>query len=93
MLLKEEAGYTLDDYKNRAFKDDSEENMDIIKQNMLIFNSYACGGVEYLYREFENCSRLEDVVDKLYDFLHMFSAAVGLVEDDTELPEFTPNFE
>jgi len=93
MLLREEPDYTLEDYKNRAFKDDPEDNMDIIKQNMVLFNSYVCGGVEYLYKEFENCSRVEDVVDKLYELLHEFSAAIGLVEDDIALPDFTPDFE
>ncbi len=93
MLLDEEPDYTIDDYKNRAFKDDPEDNMDIIKQNMLLFNSYACGGMEYLYKEFENCSRLEDVVDKLYDLLHEFSVAIGLLEGDIPLPEFKPDFE
>ena len=80
------------DYKNRTFKDDPEENMDIIKSNMDIFNSYACGGIEYLYDTFQNCTRMEDTVDKLYDILHRFSSDVGLIAEDVELPEFEPDF-
>lgn len=41
MLLKEEEGFTLDDYKNRAFRDDPVENPEVYKKNMQIFNSYA----------------------------------------------------
>lgn len=92
MLLKEEPDYTLDDYKNRTFKDDPEEDQDIVKQNMEIFNSYACGGVEYLYEEFQNCTRTDETVDKLYDLLHRFSSNVGLLEDDEELPDFEPDY-
>ena len=92
MLLKDEPDFTLDDYKNRAFKNDPDENMDIIKQNMDIFNSYACGGIELLYEIFQDCSRTEETVDKLYEFLHRFSSDVGLVDAEDELPDFEPDF-
>lgn len=92
MLLKEESDFTLDDYKNRAFRDDPEENQDIVKQNMDIFNSYACGGLEYLYEKFQNCSRVEETVDTLYEFLHRFSIDVGLLDGEDELPDFEPDF-
>lgn len=91
MLLKEEDGFTLDDYKNRAFRDDPEENADTYKANMELFNSYACGGVEYLYEMFQNETSIDKVVDKLYKFLHEFSIDVGILENE-ELPEFTPDF-
>ena len=92
MLLKDEPDFTLDDYKNRTFKEDPEDNMDIIKQNMEIFNSYACGGIEFLYEQFKECSRLDECVDTLYELLHRFSSNVGLLEDDEELPDFEPDF-
>ena len=92
MLLKEEPDFTLDDYKNRAFRNDPEENQDIIKQNMEIFNGYACGGIEYLYEVFQNCDKTDETVDKLYGFLHQFSSDVGLGEAADELPDFTPDF-
>lgn len=87
MLLKEEDGFTLDDYKNRAFRDDPEENPEVYKRNMQIFNSYACGGVEYLYEMFRNTTSVEEVVDELYQFVHDFSVDVGLGNEE-ELPEF-----
>ena len=92
MLLKEEPEFTLDDYKNRAFRDDPEENAEVIKDNMRIFNSFACGGVEYLYDIFKDCTRTEDIVDTLYEFVHRFSSDVGLIEGEDELPEFEPDY-
>ncbi len=46
--------------------------MDVLKQNMEIFNSYACGGIEYLYDKFQDCNRIEDTVDTLYEMLQNF---------------------
>lgn len=92
MLLKEEQDFSIDDYKNRAFRDDPEENRDILKNNMKIFNSYACGGIEYLYELFEGTTRIEDAVDILYDLLHRFSVEVGLLEGEEDLPDFEPEF-
>ena len=91
MLLKEEEGFTLDDYKNRAFRDDPVENPEVYKKNMQIFNSYACGGVEYLYEVFRDKNNVESVVDTLYQFLHEFGVDVGIVEEE-ELPEFDLKF-
>lgn len=91
MLLKEEDGYSLDDYMNRAFRDDPEENPEVYKENMRIFNSYACGGIEFLYEKFADIRDVDTVVDVLYQYLHDFSIDVGLLEDE-ELPEFTPEY-
>ncbi len=91
MLLKEEEGYTIDDYKNRAFRDDPVENSEVYKNNMRIFNSYACGGMEYLYEMFKETRSVGDVVDQLYRFLHEFSVDVGLSQEE-ELPEFELDF-
>lgn len=93
MLLKEEENYTLEDYKNRTFRDDPEENMDVLKRNMEIFNSFACGGIEYLYDKFRDCDRVEDTVDTLYELLHKFSVDVGLIEGEDDLPDFEPDFQ
>ena len=92
MMLKEEEKFTLDDYKDRAFREDPEENLENMKQNMRVFNSYVCGGIEYLYELFENCNRNEDTVDVLYEFLHRFSIDVGLIDEEAELPDFEPDF-
>ena len=58
---------------------------------MQIFNSYACGGVEYLYEMFRDKNSVESVVDTLYQFLHEFSVDVG-IEEEEELPEFDLKF-
>ena len=92
MLLKEEEGYSIDDYKNRTFRDDPEDNAETLKQNMEIFNSYACGGLEYLYEKFENCTKIEDTVEVMYDLVHQISVSFSLCEEEDELPEFTPEF-
>lgn len=92
MLLKEEPNFTIEDYQNRAFRDDPEENADIVANNMKIFNSYACGGVEYLYDQFKNIDRLDDRVDKLHELISEFGEEVGLIDaGDGELPDFDPN--
>ena len=93
MLLKDEPNYTIDDYKNRAFRDDSEENADLIRENMQIFNSYACGGVEYLYRLFQDCDSPEKTVDALYEYIHKFCIDTGVLEGGDELPDFNPIFD
>lgn len=92
MLLKEEPGFTIDDYKNRAFRDDPEEHMETLRENMLIFNSCACGGLEFIYNKFVDCNRTEDVVDKLYEFVHGFGLSLGLIDGEDELPDFNPNY-
>lgn len=91
MLLKEEQGFSLDDYKNRAFRDDPEDDKETYNNNMKLFNSYACGGVEFLYEIFKNETEIDKVVDKLRAFLYKLSCDVGLLVDE-ELPEFKPDF-
>lgn len=92
MLLKEEDNFSIDDYKNRTFKDDAEENFEILRENMKIFNSYACGGIEHMYEKFANCNTERKVVDTLYDCIHTFGEEIGLIQEDKELPDFEPDF-
>ena len=91
MLLKKEEGFALDDYSDRAFKDDIETHADVYKENMRIFNDYVCGGVEYLYELLENESSTDEIVDKVYGFLHELSVDVG-IGDEEELDDFSPKF-
>lgn len=93
MLLKEEPDFTIDDYKNRTFRDDPEEHAELLRNNMTIFNSYACGGLEFLFKKFSDCNEIEQTVDVLYKFVHEMSVDFGTIEDDTELPDFDPDFE
>lgn len=92
MLSKDEASFSIEDYMNRAFRDDTDgENSDKLKANMRIFNSYVCGGLDYLDERFGSLDRLDEIVDALYDFVHEFATDVDLIIDD-ELPDFEPTF-
>ena len=89
MLVEENPDYTIEDYMNRAFRDDAEEgNRDKLKANMALFNSYACGGLEVLYNKFQNLSKTDDIVDALYDYIHTFGIDVGLLDEEESLPDF-----
>ena len=82
MLLKEEPDFTIEEYQNRTFRDDPEDAMgkEILKSNMELFNLYAAGGIEYIYDKFKNSVRIDDTINILYDFVHEFSADIGLIE-------------
>ena len=92
MLLDENPEFNIDDYKNRTFRDDPEDYPETVRENMTIFNNYVCKGLDYLYVKFINCNRLDATVDTLYEFVHEVAVATGLIEDEEELPEFTPKF-
>lgn len=91
MLVNEQEGFTVDDYMNHAFRDDveSEKEREMIKENMKVFNSYACGGLEYLYRIFENQDSEEKVAETLYEFVHSVIIDCGFAAEE-ELPDFNP---
>lgn len=92
MLSEETQGYTIEDYMNRAFRDDAEDsNKDKLKSNMVLFNSYACGGLEYLYNKFQNTNKTDDVIDILYEYIHSFGIDVGLLDEEESLPDFDVN--
>lgn len=93
MLVEDDPTFTIDDYMNRAFRDDADDgNIDNLKQNMALFNSYVCGGLDFLNEKFGALDRTEDIVDALYEMVHNFAVDVEILEDDT-LPDFEPNFE
>lgn len=92
MLLDNKDDFTLDDYMNRTFRDDSEEDRSKLKANMAILNSYACGGIEYLYNKFQNSDGLGDTVDIMYEWIKEFCIEQELLEDD-ELDDFSPEIE
>lgn len=91
MLVQDEPGYENEDYIKRTFRIGADETtFEQLKENMLIFNDYACGGLEILYEKFKDT--IEDsVIDTTYDFMCDFMKEVNLIEDDS-LPDFTPNF-
>lgn len=92
MLSKDEEGLTIDDYMNRAFRDNPEDKNNDLKNCMLKFNSYVCGGLEFLYNKFKDTDKPAEVVDILYDYIHRFIIDVGFADDD-DLPDFVPTFD
>lgn len=93
ILVNDNPDYTIEDYMNRAFRYDADEgNTENLKENMAVFNSYVCGGLEYLQERFDGLDKTADVVDTLYELVHEFAVGVKLIEDD-DLPDFTPTFE
>ena len=95
MLTEDNPNYSIEDYMNRAFRDDAEnENLDKIKNNMATFNSYVCNGLEYLYNKFKDIDKVDDIINTLYEFVHDFIVDVGFSDDgEGELPDFNPDFD
>ena len=92
MLVEDEPSFSIDDYMNRAFRDDADtEHPENLKRNMAVFNSYACGGLEVMDEKFGALSNADEIADALYDFVHGFAVEIGLL-DGEELPDFTPDF-
>lgn len=92
MLLDDDDKLSLEERKNRAFRDDPQTNKDLIRENMNIFNDYACGGVEYLYTQLQlkNSDDVDAKVKKIKEFLTWVSIENNLIVDK-ELSSF--NFE
>lgn len=74
MLLDNVDDFTIDDYKNRAFRDDADvdEHPEKFKNNMELFNSYVLGGLEIIYDKFQACNDKSSTVNMLYDYLMDF---------------------
>lgn len=80
MLLDNNEAFTIDDYKNRAFKDDADEdNKEKFKNNMDLFNSYALGGLEIIYDKFQSCEDKSSTVNTLFEFLSDFFEDNGMI--------------
>lgn len=78
MLLHDEPNFTIEDYKVRTFKYESEEDSEKLKETMEIFNSYARGGVELLYEKFTGCDSKKATVKRLHEILEEFIEDNGL---------------
>ena len=92
MLLDEDTDRTIEDYMNRAFRDDAnEEDYTNLKLNMEVVNSYACGGLEFLYEKFKDARDNDEVIDLLYDFVLELSEDVGI--NSCTLPTFDAEFD
>lgn len=91
MLTKDESEFCDDDYINRTFKDDAEGgDLSKLRENIAVFNSYACGGLEFLYDKFKDVTSEEDKVSILYELMHPILSELYLVEEDNVLEDFYP---
>lgn len=68
MLLDTTSGLTLEERINRAFRDDT--NKEAVANNMKLFHSYVCGGIEFLYEKFEDCVTKDDYVDRIFEIVN-----------------------
>ncbi len=93
MLLDENEDFTIDDYKNRTFRDDPEEYPETLRNNMILFNSYVKKGIDFLYNKFIDSKRIDDSIDILYEIVHELAVSTKLIEDEPDLPDFTPKFD
>lgn len=70
MLTDDKEGFELDDYKNRAFRDDAiEDNDEKMKENMEIFNSYFRGGLEKVHEMLQTLEEPKEKTNAIKDFL------------------------
>lgn len=82
MLLNSESNSSIEERKNRAFKEDRETNATILKENMALFHSYVCGGLEYLYQQFDDVHDLDDKVNRLHELFEIFSLKNGIIQEE-----------
>lgn len=83
MLTDDAPDFSVDDYKNRTFKDDvDEENPERLKANMELFNSYSRGGLEILYNIFKDESDKKDFANNLFEYLEVFAMDNGLIKEE-----------
>ena len=83
MLTEDQEGFTLDDYKNRAFRDDAiEDNEDKMRENMEIFNSYFRGGLEKITDLLKDCDTPKERVNEIYSFLYDMCVDYNYIKDD-----------
>ena len=60
-------------YRATTFSEETEENKEMIKKNMKIYNSYFLGGLEIMHEQFvEQCITDDDYLKKIFDFVKHF---------------------
>lgn len=60
-------------YRATTFSEETEENKEMIKKNMKIYNSYFLGGLEIMHEQFvEQCITDDDYLKKIFDFVRHF---------------------
>ena len=60
-------------YRATTFSEEKEEDREMIKNNMKIFNAYFYGGLEILHEQFvEQCITDDDYLKKIFDYVRHF---------------------
>lgn len=93
MLLDEtEAGLSIEDKVNRAFR--ADDNEEVLERNMQIFESYVLGGVEYLHDKLyvEGADR-DECIQGLFEFVHDFREDLEHRESDESIIDIIREFE
>jgi hypothetical protein len=39
---------------------------------MKLFHAYVCGGIEFLYEKFQDCTTNDDYIEKMYEIVERF---------------------
>lgn len=74
MLLDKTTDLTPEERIDRAFRyDSSPDKVELVKQNMELFNSYVRGGIELMYEQFtDGCTTRDDYLNKTYEVMTTF---------------------
>lgn len=70
LLLDTSKNLSLEEKVNLAFRSDTDE--EAVAENMKLFHSYVCGGIEYLYEKFQDCTTNDDYLEKMYEMVDRF---------------------
>jgi len=70
MLLDSSTDLKIEERINRAFRSDSDEQA--VTENMKLFHAYVCGGIEFLYEKFQDCTTNDDYIEKMYEIVERF---------------------
>ena len=60
-------------YRATTFSEEKEDDKEMIKNNMKVFNSYFLGGLEVLHEQFvDQCITDDDYLKKMFDYVRHF---------------------
>lgn len=61
-------------YRATTFSEEKDEDKEMIKENMKIYNAYFYGGLEILHEMFvEQCITDDDYLKQIFDFVRHFA--------------------
>lgn len=87
LLDKSNENLSVDEIKNKVFKDDADEHSKTLRENMTIFHSYTCNGLEYLYEQFKDIDQIDDKVKKLYEIVNLFAVTKAKLKKEEGLSD------